>query len=336
MTDLKDDKTLDYLWDPSAPEDPDVRALEQQLRPLRFDPSARPLKLSPRSSQTRVTGIAWKFAAAAAILIATVAGFSQWRFTWPSGRAWSVSGPSSTASSQLAVGGTLEVPSSGQAVVDVARIGTMRVDGGSRVTLRSTQGTRHRLRMDAGQVRVRVWAPPGSVAFQTPTGEVIDMGCEFDLQVEADVSRLYVRSGWVQMDNTLGESLIPAGASGEMRRDILPGVPVFNSAGPSFLAAVRQFERTGDQTSLQTILENARAEDVLTLLMLIARHTSDADQLAVRAAELAAPPGDVTVGQVVRGDRDALWLWRDSLPLPPTKSWLRNWKDALPLWGGLP
>ena len=333
MTDRKDDKTLDYLWDPAAPEDPDVRAIEEQLKPLRFDASAHPLELSPRSPQRQFTGIAWKFAAAAAILLVTGVGFSQWRFTWPSGRAWSVSGPSS-ASSQLAVGGTLEVPSSGQALVDVARIGTMRVDGGSRVTLRSTQGTRHRLRMETGQVRVRVWAPPASIAFQTPTGEVIDMGCEFDLQVEADVSRLRVRSGWVQMENTLGESLIPAGASGEMRRDLLPGAPVFDNAGPSFLAAVRQLERTGDAASLRTVLDSARTPDVLTLLILIARRTPGSDQLAARAAELSPPPRGVTVGQVVRGDRDAVWLWKDSLPLPPTKSWLRNWKDALPRWGG--
>jgi hypothetical protein len=138
------------------------------------------------------------------------------------------------------------------------------------------------------------------------------------------------------MDNGLGESLIPAGASGEMRRNLLPGVPVFGSAGPSFLAAVREFERTGDEESLRAILESARAEDVLTLLMLIARRTPGVDRLAVRAAELSAPPRGVTVGQVVRGDRDAIWVWRDSLPLPPTKSWLRNWRDALPLGGGLP
>ena len=331
MTDHEDDKTLDYLWDPAAPEDSKVRAIEQQLRPLRFDPSAHPLKLAPRSPQRRVTGIVWKLAAAAAVIIATGVGFSQWRFTWPDGRAWSVSGQS-TASSQLEVGGTLEVPSSGQAVVDVARIGTMRVEGGSRVTLRSTQGTRHRLRMEAGQVHVRVWAPPGSVAFQTPTGEVIDMGCEFDLYVEADVSRLQVRSGWVQMENTLGESLIPAGASGEMRSDLLPGVPVFDNAGPSFLAAVRQLERTGDAPSLRSVLGSARPQDVLTLLMLIVRGVPGSDELVVRAAELSPPPGGVTVGQVVRGDRDAVWLWRDSLPLPPAKGWLRNWKDALPRW----
>src|SRR5690349_15347300 len=152
MTDNDEDKTMDYLWDPGAPEDPDVRAIESQVQPLRFDPAAHPLQLQARGARRPITGVAWKLAAAAAVLIVTGVGLSQWRFSWPSGRAWSVTSQSSA--SQLEVGGTLEVPASQQALVDVARIGTMRVEGGSRVTLRSTQGTRHRLRMETGQVRV--------------------------------------------------------------------------------------------------------------------------------------------------------------------------------------
>lgn len=335
MTDHRDDKTLAYLWDPAAPEDPGVRAIEQHLLPWRFDPAARPLAaLAPRG---RGVGLAWKFAAAAVVVIVSGVGLSQWRFTWPSGRGWSMSSQSSLGSSrsmpsQLEVGGTLNVPSSEQVVVSVARIGNMRVEGGSRMTLRSTQGTRHRLRMDTGQVHVRVWAPPGSVAFQTPAGEVIDMGCEFDLGVEADVSRVRVRSGWVQMENALGESLIPAGASGEMSRELLPGAPVFDSASASFRAAVRQLERAHDEESLHTVLSAARVEDVLTLLILLDRHVVGAGRLAARAAELWPPPDDITVNRVVRGDREALWLWRDTLPLPPPKGWLRNWQDALPRW----
>ena len=332
MNEHNDEKMLDYLWDPAGQEAPDVRAIEQQLRPLRFDPANYPLDLNSVSLRPRARNrLAWKLAAAAAILIATGAGFSQWRFTWPSGRPWSVSG-SSTIASQLQVGGTLDVPASQRARVDVARIGTMHVEGGSRVMLRSTQGTRHRLRMETGRVHVRVWAPPGSLAFQTPNGEVIDLGCEFDLQVEQSVTRLSVRSGWVELENSLGESLIPAGASGEMRGDLIPGVPVFDSAGPVFLAAVRQLERTSDPASLRSVLDSARAQDVLTLLMLIARQIPGSDELAVRAGQLSPPPAGVTVDQVVRGGRDAVWRWKDSLPLPPTKGWLRNWKDALPRW----
>jgi len=335
MTDQQDDKTLDYLWDPSAPADPDVRAIERHLRSLGFDPSKQPLKLSAGRPPRRLA-IAWKLAAAAVILITVGVGFSQWRFSWPSGRAWSVSSQTPSRPSQLEVGGTLAVPSSEQALVDVARIGTMRVEGGSRVTLRATQGTRHRLRMETGHVYVRVWAPPGSVAFQTPAGEVVDLGCEFDLQVEADVSRLRVRSGWVQMENLLDESLIPAGASAEMRRDMPPGVPVFDNASTAFRTGVRQLEQTADEASLRAVLESARVQDVLTLLMLIERRTYGSDQLAVRAAELSPPPADVTVGRILRGDREGIWHWRDSLPLPRPKSWLGNWKDALPRWGRQP
>jgi len=81
------------------------------------------------------------------------------------------------------------------------------------------------------------------------------------------------------------------------------------------------------------VLDSARTEDVLSLLTLIARSTAGSDQLAARAAQLWPPPSGVTAGQVARGDREALWRWKDSLPLPPTKGWLRNWKDALPRWG---
>ncbi len=344
MTDDQDDKTLAYLWDPAAPEEPGVKAIEQHLLPLRFDAAARPFKTDGgrdfRPAESPGLNVWWKLlAAAAVIVIVTGVGFSQWRFAWPSGRAWIITSASASAPSRLEVGATLSVPVSEEAIVNVARIGTMRIGGGSQVTLRSTQGSRHRLRMDTGDVNVRVWAPPGSVAIQTPTGEVIDLGCEFDLHVEADVSRVQVRSGWVQIDNGVGESLIPAGASGEMRRDRVPGVPIFTSASSVFRTAVRQIERSSDEASLRTILEQARVEDVLTLLMLVEqvvggvdRRNAGADQLAVRAAELWPPPADVTVGQVIRGDRDALWQWRDTLPLPPPKGWLRNWQDALPRW----
>jgi hypothetical protein len=72
---------------------------------------------------------------------------------------------------------------------------------------------------------------------------------------------------------------------------------------------------------------------MLTMLLLVERRSAGADRIAFRAAELSPPPRDVTVGQVLRGDRNALWRWRDTLPLPPPKGWLRNWQDALPQWG---
>jgi hypothetical protein len=114
---------------------------------------------------------------------------------------------------------------------------------------------------------------------------------------------------------------------------------VFNSATAAFRTAVRELEqsgleRSGDEVSIQTVVQHARVEDMLTLLLLVERQSAGADRIAARAAELSPPPRDVTVGQVLRGDRDGLWRWRDTLPLPPPKGWLRNWRDALPRWLG--
>jgi hypothetical protein len=341
MTDERDDKIADYLWDPTSPADPGVEAIEARLLPLRFEPGTRPLVL-PRPAQP-VGGthrVRWVLAAAA-LLVAASAGWVQWRFTWPAGRGWEISTPVSSRLSRLEVGATFELPAADPAVaptvINVARIGTMTVAGGSRVTLQSTHGTRHRLQMDLGEAHFRVWAPPRSVAIQTPVGEVIDFGCEFDLRVEQDMTSIDVRSGWVQLDNTVGEVLVPEGAASEMRRGVRPGVPVFNSATAAFRTAVRELEqsgleRSGDDVSIRTVVQDARVEDMLTLLLLVERHSAGADRIAARAAELSPPPRDVTVGQVLRGDRDGLWRWRDTLPLPPPKGWLRNWQDALPQW----
>jgi ferric-dicitrate binding protein FerR (iron transport regulator) len=329
-----DERASAYLWDPTANAvDPEVQAIEKQLAPLRFDPATRPLNVRGRSRVGRGRATRWLALAAAVVVLATGAfGFSQWRWTWPAGRAWTLSMRPPSAPSALAVGTPLVMPPMESAVVKVARIGTMRIEGGSRLALRSTQGRRHRLSMDAGRVHIRVWAPPGSVAIQTPAGEVIDLGCEFDLEVDASTSRVHVRSGWVQLENGVDESLIPAGASSEMTRGRRPGVPVFDNASPAFREAVRRYESTEDAAGVDAVVASARVEDVLTLLNLVERGTAGVDRIATRAAELWPLPDGVTVGGIVRGDRDGLFRWRDTLPLPPVKGWLRNWRDALPHW----
>ncbi|HXT68867.1 MAG TPA: FecR domain-containing protein [Vicinamibacterales bacterium] len=337
MTNQRDDKTIAYLWDPHAGAggvDPALLALEKELATLSFDAAERPLPLPARSRSTARHAIRWWSLAAAAVVLIAASGvwFSQWRWTWPAGRPWVVSSRPSAAPAEFAVGAPFVLPGNESAVVNVARIGTMRVDGGSQLALRSTQGTRHRLAMEYGRISLRVWAPPGSVAIQTPAGEVIDLGCEFDLDVDATSARVSVRSGWVQLDNGIAESLIPAGASSGMTRNRAPGVPVFDTAVPQFRDAVRRYEATLDVAYVDAIVTHARVGDVLTLVTLIARGGPGTDRLGSRGAELWPLPDGVTVGGILRGDRDGLWRWRDTLELPPVKGWLRNWRDALPAW----
>ena len=334
--DDQDDRIDAYLWDPSAPPSAEVQSVERELAQLRFEPASSPLPRPARATPARGRR-RWLYGLAAAAVLVLVSGWSvaQWRWAWPAGRAWTVDAAPPAVSSQLIIGSALALSGSERAHVSIARIGTMEIEGGARLTLLSTQGTRHRLSLDAGRVRVRMWAPPGSLVLRTPAGEVIDLGCEFDLMVEATRSIVRVRSGWVQLDNGVAESLVPAGAMSEMRRDRAPGVPVFEDALPDFLEAVRALEAEpgrDPEGAVNRMVALARPRDVLTLLLLVGRQVPQSDRLAARAAELWPPPSGVTANGVVRGDRDGLWRWRDTLPLPPPKGWWRNWRDALPDW----
>lgn len=327
----------DYLWDRSGPVDPAVADVERRLAPLAYDPAATPLA-PPVRRPRRLRAIVLAGTIAASLLLAAGLWFYHWRLEWPADRAWTMllRSTGETASSQLQVGQPLAVPSPTSARIDVARLGTIDAVAGTELTLSATDSNHHRVRLTRGTVDVRLWAPPGAVAFRTPAGDVIDLGCFFQLAVDADgVARLTVRSGWVQLDNAFGESLVPAGASSLMQSDRRPFVPVYDDAARAFSDAVRAFERADTPDAqlpyLATITRQARERDVVTLLMLAARIDGAArGQLLDASAKISPPPATLDLKAAASGDNEAVWKWVDALALPPVKGWWRNWRDAFP------
>lgn len=331
-----------YLWDPSEPPDRAVQAVEERLAPARFEAVRRPLNL-PATILRRSPWLHGRLLALAAgvALVAGGSAFSSWRFTWPAGAPWPVtlhaSAPASgEVASRLQLDRRFELDATTSARVEIARIGTMSVAPGSALVLSETRSSRHRVQLDRGAVSVRVWAPPGRFALQTPAGSVIDLGCIFDLSVDASgTTQVRVDTGWVQLANGWGESLVPAGASSTMAAAARPGVPVYDDAPPVFSENVRTLERASDDATrvraIEAIVATARPRDVITLLVL-ANVAPDATRrpLLTRAAWLFPPPPDVSVDAILAGERDQLWRWYGALDLPPAKSWWLNWRDGLP------
>src|ERR1041385_2082473 len=344
----EDNRRDAYLWDPTAPPSVEVDAMERRLAAARFETVRKPLRLAAATSSR----IAWfvrrpVFAMAVSLTLAVVVGaasFLWWRSNWPVGASWKVAieHPSSAREpvrTQLRLDEPLQLDATASARISIARIGSMHVEPGSALTLVESSSRRHRVMLDRGAVSVRVWAPPGRFSFNTPAGLVLDMGCIFDLKVdEAGVARVQVKTGWVELENGWGETLVPAGASSLMSAAMRPGVPVFDDASAEFSSSVRALEEAGqaadDQVRnglAQTVIRTARPRDVLTLLML-ANASPDPLKRALleRAAQLFPPPSTVTVDAIVDGDKDQLWQWKDTLGLPPVKSWWRNWRDIFP------
>jgi len=341
--DTEQDRPIDdYLWDPSATSSPEVEAVERQLAPLRFDSSKRPLSLEAAPAVRPIVRLRPLLAIAATLALVAVGtgAILSWRLAWRTGAAWTAeieNASQSTArvETRLTVGEPLQLTSTNSARVNIARIGTMQVAPDSAITLTETTATRHRVVLDRGSVNVRIWAPPGMFGLRTPAGMVRDLGCVFDLTVDTEgTAHLHVDTGWVEMDNDFGESLVPAGAVALMRRLSRPGVPIFEDASDAFARAVRAAQDGGDaaeRREMDTIVRTARRHDTLTLLMLANVSASDMKRpLLTRAAELWPPPQGVSVDGIVAGDREQLWKWHSTLDLPPVKNWWRNWRDALP------
>jgi hypothetical protein len=265
-------------------------------------------------------------------LTGSLTAFYEWRLQWDAGRPWTIEG----GASSLAVGGLLEVGAE-PVTVNIARLGELTARPGAELTLTTTDSLQHRLALDRGEIDVRVWAPPGRVAVQTPAGEVIDLGCIFRLSVDdRGAAHVAVDTGWVNLENVSGNSFVPAGASASMAVGRRPGIPVFDDADAAFRQAVRSLELSpaGPASDLvHTITESARARDALTLLMVSdIRGLDAAARTAVlhRLAVLAPPSDPAAIALTIAGDRDALWRWYDDLPLPSFKNWWANWRDALP------
>ena len=337
----EDERRDRYLWDPGATTDPEVHALEARLSSARFDPRRHQLALPPRPTRgvVRFRSAIALAAAAAAVIALGLTAYWSWRWSWTAGASWATeinnAADHSAIKTALTVDQPLQLARTSSAHIDVARIGTMSVSPGSTLTLTETTSRRHRVLLDRGSVSVRIWAPPGMFAFRTPAGTIRDLGCVFALTVDPEgTSRVRVETGWIQMDNDFGESLVPAGAAAEMRKLARPSVPIYLDASDVFAAAVREAQNGGDaaeRRNLDTIVRTARRRDVLTLLMLANVSPADVKRiLLARAADLWPPPSDVSLDAIVAGDRDQLWRWHSSLDLPPVKSWWRNWKDALP------
>ncbi len=155
------------------------------------------------------------------------------------------------------------------------------------------------------------------------------MGCEFELSVTRDASHVRVSSGWVQLDNLHGETLVPAGASSLMTEQRRPGVAVYDDALPGFREAVRAHESDpSDAPAVERIVQLARTRDVLTLLQLARLRSPAIDRFVARAAELFPPPDPTDRARALSGDGIAIDRWKSALPLPPPKgSWLWNWRD---------
>jgi hypothetical protein len=314
----------DYLWDPSAPPDPDVQRLEEVLAVYRHRapapemPAPTPAPIAIQSRPIRPARA--HLAAAAMIVLAAAAAILARRAVEPA--AWDVQALAGSptvgrapinASARLAAGQWLRTDEHSSALVQVAGMGQVEVEPGSALRIKSSDVTRRVLDLRHGAITAHISAPPRQFVVDTPGARAVDMGCEYRLETDSDGNgSLRVLLGWVYLQDGRHESRVPMdGGMCLIRAGRGLGAPFFADASEAFKAALASLEsdRPG-RDDLAVILSHARARDALTLWHLLSR-TSGPDRAAVldRLAALKPPPVAASRAAVLALQPGALEAW---------------------------
>lgn len=218
----------------------------------------------------------------------------------------------------LAVGEWLETDNASKAQIKVAEIGFVNVDPNSRLQLVQTKETEHRIALTKGKMSAVILAPPRLFMVDTPSATAVDLGCAYTLEVdEAGGSLLHVTSGWVSFVRDGQESFIPAGAMCATRKGFGLGTPYLASSSDAFKSALNLLDfgnAVSSQSTITTILTEARGEDALTLWHLLGRQYNEETQgirglIYDHLKKLSPPPNGVTRTGIINGDRQMLKLW---------------------------
>lgn len=329
----------DPLWNPAAAGDAQLRRLRTLLAP--YGAAARGIEWKPTAAARarRRGAVAAVLAAALAACLVLYAGYA-WRLSWSAGAPWRVAASTAATPSQLVPGATLQTGARDARTIAVARIGRIELSPQSSLRLVETRSGQHRVALDRGHLRARIWAPPGYFGVEAGAAEVVDLGCDFEVWKAADGrGRVYVRSGWVAYRLGAQDVLLPSGFAMDFDAQHA-STPLRPAAAPAFVQAVRDLDAALDAAADAAAAEavagrvaSAAADaDAFSLLSLLTRHPSLArGALYPRLARaLGVTADDAAHRDAWRGgDASAIDAWWQRMPTQP-KRWWSNWADALP------
>jgi len=211
-------------------------------------------------------------------------------------------------------GAWIQTSASTRAHVKIGAIGAVDVGPDTRLRLGHIDPSQYRLALDRGSISARVTAPPRLFVVDTPSSTLVDLGCAYHVQVDAQgTGQLTVTDGWTSLEWHGRESLVPAGASCPIRPGAGPGIPAFDDASPTLKAALAAID-AGDETALDVVLSEVRVRDTLSLWHVLRRvQAGDRPRVFDRLQALVPMPNGVTRDQVLRLDAVALRKWREEM-----------------------
>ncbi len=147
----------------------------------------------------------------------------------------------------------------------------------------------------------------------TPAASAVDLGCAYELSVEADGrTRLRVTSGAVSLEGPGAAAYAPMDTEVVAAPGRGPGTPVALSASAALRDAVARFD-AGDRSAVPAIVAAAGPADTATLWNLLARTDGEARAAVFARLDALSPlPAELSADAIRAGDPDAIARWRDA------------------------
>jgi len=254
----------------------------------------------------------WQWAVAAALILGLT---GAWFATRQPRTAWDVvqvAGSTETAG-RVTEGEWLETGADARARITVGAIGVVELEPDTRVRLVAANPREHRLELGRGEIAATISAPPRLFFVNTPAAVAVDLGCAYRMKSDAAGNGLLrVTAGWVALERSGGEALVPAGANAKIDARRGPGTPYFEDAPASLRAALDKFDADG--SGLDAMLAAARVRDTLSLWHVLARtNGAGRERVFDRMITLTPLPQGVTREKALQLDPETLKHWREEL-----------------------
>ena len=271
----------------------------------------------------------WFSVAAAALIFISAIWLRSAQFAWRAEAVYGaplLGGVAVLGNERMDRGSIVETDASSSARLTLPGLGHIVVAPETRVRLLGASFTEQRLELERGRIDVRVWAPPHLLVVDTPSATAVDLGCAYSLEVtDGKQTRLHVTSGLVSLRGMgahangfrCNEVQVPEGAHCETTPLGRLGTPYREDVSESFLKALRAVDREDPallSEALQTVLDEARVVDALSLWHLFLSREGDARGAVYdRLAELVPPPRMVKREGALANRPWMLAAWEDEL-----------------------
>lgn len=214
----------------------------------------------------------------------------------------------------LPVGTWLETTDGAVASMQIASIGSLTLHGNTRLRVLETSDRQHRLELASGHISARVTAPPRLFVVETPAATAVDLGCAYELSVDAKgTTRLVVTSGAVSLEGAREARWVLHGMEASALEGGALGTPIASKTSAEMRAAIARLD-AGDASAVRAVIEHATAIDMITLWHLVPQvQATDREAVVNKLAEYVPIPFDYDVPDMIAASPEALAGWREDV-----------------------